>query len=101
MESSTRLGNVDYSGITYAEKCLLSDIAYRALADLNYDTESATLMKIINYGNGVYSASFTLPKENRIKINFDVGTELYKINNSSNEINNGPKIKSKPYASIW
>lgn len=101
MELSTRLGNIAYSGITYAEKSLLSDMAYRALADLNYDTENATLMKIINFGSGVYSASFTLPLDNRINISFSVGTELYKVNNSPNEINNSPKTKSKPYASIW
>ena len=100
-ESITRLGNIAYLDITYAEKCLLSDAAYRALADLNYDTESAILIKIINFGSGVYSASFTLPLDNRINISFSVGTELYKVNNSPNEINNSPKTKSKPYASIW
>ena len=101
MELSTKLGNIAYSDITYDEKCLLSDAAYRALADLNYDTKNATLMKIINYGNGVYSASFTLFNERRINISFSIGTELYKINNGTNEINSNSKTKSKPYASIW
>lgn len=101
MESSTRLGNIAYSGITDDEKRLLSDMAHRALADLGYDTESATLMKIINLGNGIYLASFTLPLDNRINFSFSVDTELYKVNNSPNGINDSPKTKSKPYASIW
>lgn len=101
MESSTRLGNVDYSGITYVEKCLLSDMAHRALADLNYDTESAILIKIINWGNGIYTADFSHPLEDKINIKFSVGTELYKISKGPNEINSSPKTKSKPYASIW
>ncbi len=101
MESITRLGNIDYSGITYAEKCLLSDTAYHTLADLGYDVEGATLMKIVNRNNGIYEALFIYPLRHKLYIKFSVGTELYKVNNRHNEINNSPKTKSKPYASIW
>ena len=101
MKSITKLGNIDFSEITYAEKCLLSDAAYRTFAELGYDTEGATLMRINNKDNGIYEALFIYPLGHKIYIKFSIGTELYKINNSPNEINNSLKIKSKPYASIW
>ena len=101
MESITKLGNTVYLGITYDQKCLLSDTAYHTLADLGYDVEGATLMKIVNRNNGIYEALFIYPLGHKLYIKFSVGTELYKINNSPNEINNSLKTKSKPYASIW